>query len=242
MRYIDLTKAFLEEANLIDSPDMPITVEIEHWLNEGVNKFVKTRYVGLNSKQQGFEQSQKRIDDLRTLISEDVANLDFNDYYNDVYPHFKVSLPTDYLIHISDTVSIIPNVNNPIPCWPKDDQGVDIPKYGNVIEGTHDTLGQQLGNSLSEHNMHHNSAKPIRIIKDTDVELYTDGTYDVTQYALRYLRRPATISLMTAPTDEYTDLPEHTHSEIVKIAVEMFLENKSNPRVQTYPQQVATME
>ena len=38
------------------------------YLNIGKDKFWKTRYSGLNIKREGFEQSQKRIDDLRTLI------------------------------------------------------------------------------------------------------------------------------------------------------------------------------
>lgn len=38
------------------------------FINEAIDKFYKTRYSGVNFKAQGFEQTQKRIDDLRTLI------------------------------------------------------------------------------------------------------------------------------------------------------------------------------
>jgi hypothetical protein len=38
------------------------------FINEAIDKYYKTRYSGINFKQQGFEQTQKRIDDLRTLI------------------------------------------------------------------------------------------------------------------------------------------------------------------------------
>ena len=44
--------------------------EREYWLNQGVNRFCKQRYSGVNPKLTGFEQTQKRIDDLRTLIRE----------------------------------------------------------------------------------------------------------------------------------------------------------------------------
>jgi hypothetical protein len=44
--------------------------EIDFWLNQAIRKFVKTRYSGFNVKHEGFEQSQKRIDDLRTLVRE----------------------------------------------------------------------------------------------------------------------------------------------------------------------------
>ena len=42
--------------------------EIDYWLTRAVNVFVKTRYSGVNPKGESFEQSQKRIDDLRTLV------------------------------------------------------------------------------------------------------------------------------------------------------------------------------
>ena len=38
------------------------------FINEAIDKFYKTRYSGINFKAQGFEQTEKRIDDLRTLI------------------------------------------------------------------------------------------------------------------------------------------------------------------------------
>ena len=41
---------------------------------------------------------------------------------------------------------------------------------------------------------------------------------------------------------EYTYLPEHTHDELVKLAVSMALENIADNRYQTYSNEVATME
>lgn len=41
---------------------------------------------------------------------------------------------------------------------------------------------------------------------------------------------------------EYTYLPEHTHDEVIKLAVQMALENISDQRYQTYSSEVATME
>jgi len=48
-----------------------VVEEIDDWLNQAIRKFVKTRYSGFNPKQEGFEQTQKRIDDLRTLVVEE---------------------------------------------------------------------------------------------------------------------------------------------------------------------------
>jgi hypothetical protein len=56
------------------------------------------------------------------------------------------------------------------------------------------------------------------------------------------LRRPEYIDIHSNPFDEYTDMPEHTHAEIVKIAAQMYLENQANPRIQTHDAEVSTME
>ena len=63
MRYIDLQEAFeLEIAQLDSNLTKPTTSDIEYWLTAGLIKFIKTRYSGINFKQTGFEQDQKRID------------------------------------------------------------------------------------------------------------------------------------------------------------------------------------
>ena len=72
--------------------------------------------------------------------------------------------------------------------------------------------------------------------------MYTDGNYNIRNYILTYLRTPKRISLTDAPFDEYTDMPAATHNEIVKLAVELYLENKANPRYQSYMNEVSTME
>ena len=45
--------------------------EIDHELNLAQRRFIKQRYSNLsNAKRQGFEQSQKRLDDLRNLLED----------------------------------------------------------------------------------------------------------------------------------------------------------------------------
>ena len=72
------------------------TLEIENKLNSdtifaclniGKDKFIKTRYSGYNSKAEGFEETQKRIDDLRTLVT-------IEQY--DTITDNSITLPEDY--------------------------------------------------------------------------------------------------------------------------------------------------
>ena len=61
MRYIDLQEAFeLEIAQLDSNLTKPTTSDIEYWLTAGLIKFIKTRYSGINFKQTGFEQEDRK--------------------------------------------------------------------------------------------------------------------------------------------------------------------------------------
>ncbi len=62
-------------------------------------------------------------------------------------------------------------------------------------------------------------------------ELISDGTYDILRYILRYIKRPEQINLAN---NNDCELADHTHSEIVTLAVGMALENTANPRFQTH--------
>jgi hypothetical protein len=48
------------------------------------------------------------------------------------------------------------------------------------------------------------------------------------------LRRPNKIDIHTNPFDEYTDMPEHTQLEIVKLAAQLYIENQADPRYNSY--------
>lgn len=73
-------------------------------MNEAKDKFYITRYTGINYKQKGFEQDQKRIDDLRTLVktkkySDGEITAEDNRY--------SVEFPEDYVILLGDTAGYL---------------------------------------------------------------------------------------------------------------------------------------
>jgi hypothetical protein len=80
--------------------------EIDHELNLAQLRFVKQRFNARSNRQgKGFEQSQKRIDDLKSLI---VEHQDNTQYYGEVYtskysPIYvdRYTLPLDYLFLVS---------------------------------------------------------------------------------------------------------------------------------------------
>ena len=206
--------------------------EIDFWLNSAIRKFVKTRYDGLNVKSTGFEQTQKRIDDLRALVV----------HYSDTNPSasttfvasggYSSDLPIegsglgseDYWFTLAEEVNIIVDA---------------VETRVGVVESTIDEYRSMLDNPFSEHILHYQTAKPIRIFSGNTVELISDSNYTIDDYHLTYLKSPDTVVYSTG-TD--CDLPEHTHDEVVKLAASMMLENIEQPRYQTHMNEVGTME
>lgn len=208
------------------------------FINEAIDKFYKTRYSGINFKAQGFEQTQKRIDDLRTLIknnkySQNAINKgDRNSY--------SVELPEDYVLLLGDTAGIQPSGLN--ECWETNERGEYIIKYTDTLESTIETLDRQLSNSLSEHKLKYCQARPLKLIQNNNVILYTDGNYKVSEYEIVYLSKPSKIDSSNITNVEYTDLPEHTHMEIVKMAIQIYLATKPMQHYNAYSNEIASME
>lgn len=207
------------------------------FVNEALDKFWKTRYSGINFKQRGFEQDQKRTDDLRTLVTKFTYKDDITKVNQETY---TVTLPDDYVILLGDTAGIAPADGVVNDCWEKDSEGNYKVKYSDTIEGTIDTVDRIKENSLSEYRLRYTKARPIRLISDNTITLCTDGQYKVAEYNIEYLKKPSKVSLSGALTEEYTDLPEHTHMEIVKIAVQLILATLPNYNI--YSNEVNTME
>ena len=231
----------LERRIILQNPERAVKNKLSSdilftFLNEALDKFVKTRYSGINYKREGFEQSQKRIDDLRTLV----INTDLS-CTNDAKATYRFTLPDDYMILLGDTAGIQPMNEN--ECWPYsfDEEGNKIynTHYSDTIEGTIETVDRIKENSLSEFHLRYNKAKPIRLISGNNVVLITDGKYKVSKYTIQYLKKP---SKLVVSTEEYTDLPEHTHIEIVKLALQLFLATTNQSAYETLNNEIPVME
>lgn len=207
------------------------------FINEAIDQFWKTRYQGLNVYRTGFEQSQKRIDDLRTLVVQKVYQTADITAEN---PSYTIQLPDDYAILLGDTVGIAPVGNN--DCWEKDSNGQYVVKNTDSLESTIETVDRQLSNSLSEHRLKYCMARPLKLVRDNTVEYITDGTYKVSRVLLNYLRKPSHITTNDNLTEEYTDLPDTTHMEIVKIAVRLYAATKPTQNYQLLAQETQVME
>jgi hypothetical protein len=283
MNIFEMHRAFKLELDKTSALELPSfePEEIDFWLNNGIHRFVKTRY-------SEFEQTTKRSEDLKTLVVEESITYTSGDLTSGEVK------PNSYLADITSLTNIK---------WFTLGEEVTIQyhdirtpsshstKRQGITQCTTDTYRSHIDDPYSEHRLHYEEAKPLRLNYQTSVELVTDGNYEVTSYHIRYLKKPVRVNILTtvyttstsniqsgltyivstdnivynnvtyhsATSDIFTgfdspttftgggtattqvancDLPEHTHEEIVKLAVSMALENIEQPRYQSYQNEV----
>lgn len=216
-------KLDLDKTSALDIPAFE-PEEIDFWLNRAIRDFIKTRATGTNAKGESFEQTQKRIDDLRTVV--DNAFVLLNAYGVSKNNGYRGAITgvTDYWFSVSEEADITVDSTTT--------------RVG-VTECTQDEYRQMIDDPFSEHILHYGSAKPLRLFYGDYVELVSDGNYTVDKFYLTYIKQPTEVSL-SGSVD--CDLPDHTHDEIVRIAVSMMLENVEQPRLRTQSAFVAGME
>ena len=89
--------------------DMLLSEEIDIELNKSMIRFINTKYGKNNKYREGFEQSQKRIDDLRSLVTEYEESVTFKEQYNDNIWIDQFRLPSDYMYLINQRSEVLHN-------------------------------------------------------------------------------------------------------------------------------------
>lgn len=221
-------KLGLDKSSALELPSFE-PEEIDYWLNNLILKFIETRISDSNIKKESFEETQKRIDDLRTLIKDATITTVTAGTASDKPNSYFYNLSTgasDYLHRIGEEVEI---------SFTDSVTATTVTKRQGVTECTNDMYNRFINNPFSEHRLYLNEAKPLRMFKTTYVELITDGNYTITKYFLRYIRQPATVAYTTlVATRVNCDLPSHTHQTIVDMTVATLLENIESNRYQSF--------
>jgi len=81
--------------------------EYDYWLNSAIREKVKRKFSGSGVKGEAFEQHQKRIDDLRTLVGTTSISVTRGTEDFDRPNVYKASLPSSYWFTISEEVQIV---------------------------------------------------------------------------------------------------------------------------------------
>lgn len=161
--------------------------EIDFWLNTAISRFVKTRFFG-SDKNLSFEEHLKRTEDLKTLVVED--DISTNAGVNKPNS-FSADLSsfTDKWFTISEEVSIVYTKLG--------DTSPSSPKRQGVTQCTADNYNSHIEDPYSEHRLHYEEAKPLRLVYQNTVELVTDGNYTIPLYIIRYLKKPKRVNILT---------------------------------------------
>jgi hypothetical protein len=229
----------LDKTNSLQYPSF-LPEERDFWLNQAIRKFVKTRYSGLNSKHEGFEQSQKRIDDLRTLVRElkiactSTGAIKPNGYVLASDFNSATFTTTPYWLSLGEEVDITFKPTTSA------DAATTTKRVG-VTNTTANDYRYKLDDPTAAYILHYDEARPLRLFYNNTIEFITDGNYTIPYAYLRFLKKPTTVDGVSVTTVD-CDLTEHTHDEIVTLTVQMTLENIEQPRLESYSQLVNTME
>lgn len=231
MRYIDILVGLEREINKFDNAvDKPSTDESLYWLNQAVGKFIKLRFNGDFIHETSYEETEKRRADLiklykSTTYSDGVIEVDDSE---PSYTSYTIKYPKDFLFALNEDVII------------SDLEG-GYKMNTCVFECTQDSFMYRVTNSLTDFHYRYHRARPLRVRLTNGCMLLTDKNYKINKYVLGYLRKPDEITLDN-PHDEYQDFEDIIMQEIIKMAAQMYIENKADKRYQTISNEVGTQE
>ena len=202
-----------------------LTDEIYSLLNIAMNKFISKRMYGNNPRRLGFEETQKRRDDLKELIrdyniapnvhiasSADGGDINKpNGVFVKLPSNYRHTIQEECTLHTGKRVSVTPT---------------SYDRYNKIINDPFNSPSKDVVYRLDFYSESTTAAGVTTITPR--IELIGENNTAVTHYYLRYIKNPEVIS-----ADQNCELAEHTHKEIVRMAVLEALENTENPRYQS---------
>lgn len=189
--------------------------EIDSMLNTATLMYVKQRYGGYtNYLTLGFEEIQKRTDDLKTLVlTAEVITQAVS--YEDDFVAIDLSNINNYLFYLRGRIQVKkPNCSarwSSIRLVQQDDlEAIKTDPFNNP------TFVHPVG-------YFENNSLLVSVGEDTSLTTVTSGK-------VTYLKYPDQLAF---DTNNSSDLPKHTHDEIVELAVKLALNSIESPREQT---------
>lgn len=220
MTAAEMVSNFKFRLDKIDSLNYPNfeNSEIDLLLNQATERIIKQRYGATNNKRTSFEETQKRTEDLKNIVT--TTSLVPFVTPDNINPYAVFcTLPADHYFIVFENCDIVyPDCDN-----------VNVTKTVPVIAIQHNDYNKSIDNPFAKPN----TEKVLRLMENGRVELIPDPSVGISSYRLRYIRKPATIDSVTIPNVD-SDLSEHLHDEIVDQAVLLALEDIEARRQQSY--------
>lgn len=219
-------KIGLDKVDSLSSPNFT-PEEIDILLNDAQDEFIAQRAFRNNFKREGLEETQKRLDDLKN-ITDNFSSTTFVNNSDNKPSGVFVDLPADYRHAIQEEATVTylncldSSTTNQAEIIP-----ISHDRYNRIIRDPFNVPNEEiiyrLGFGVNS------GVERFELISPTGVTVST--------YKLRYIRVPQTIrygtQYQTPTTDVDCELSEHTHREIIALAVKNALEEIESPRYQT---------
>ena len=185
--------------------------EIEILATIAQEALVLERYNPLNKSKEGFEETEKRVQDLGELVTLATLTPAINSSLN--FPNGQfVTLPNTQLTNPNDYsnvfwLPILEYVNTKSTDNCKNNKRVQIKDIKHV------ELEQLLQDPFNRPSIEWVFRVRISGLKH---ELITDGTFSVKNYIVRYIKKPTPINLTTSLTSQVSQLSDHVHQELLE--------------------------
>lgn len=227
----------VDKLSTTSNPELTLQ-QRERLLDAAVERFIKQRYSGTNPKRTGFEETQKRSDDLATLVKPAILNVySVGDYKTSTVSTAQYKLPDDYWFAVLERIFIQP-------------MGCKYEKNVKVVARRHNEVNMLLEDPFQVPK----DADVFRIEKGKVLEVFYDRTAKLGTYQLAYLAQfeklqvNVNYQIEDPSKEDYWKVKEYwlnsqTHREIVNIAIGIYLETVTDPRAaSTFPGVIGTME
>jgi hypothetical protein len=220
----------------LDSVNYPnfLTEEIDLLLNQAQERFVKQRYGVTNMKHTSFEETQKRTEDLKELIRDITITPIAFSVSNISSKALFYNLPADHWFTIQERIIQTCDKCNDFTMYeevPQGDGSVELVlrnvKYAEVRPIQHLEFDKIINDAFKAPDYD----KVIRLMYENKSEIITATYCRSLFYKMRYIKKPVTIDFTTS-TD--CELSEHTHQEIVDMAIQIALEGIEAKRNGTF--------
>lgn len=203
--------------------------QVDYILNEAIVRYTKTLYTGNNPLQVGFEQIQKRTDDLKTLVFTEFPQITtvtteentFKADLNTLFVNEALSTPSTkvYWFYVRGRARVVKT-----GC---------TSTYVGIKIYQHDDLNDVLDDPFKKPYLQ----EVIGYFENGSLNVITDGSFTIDRVKLSYIKKPNEVrygAIYPTPVSNIDcDLPEHTHKEIIQTAVTIMLENLESQRLQT---------
>lgn len=216
-------KMAMDRIDSLATPDFNI-LEIDWLLNEAQLLLIKTKFNGNNARNRGFENTQKRVDDLASLVIKYPLQPAITPTLisTGVYEVPLSALTYKYLHFVAAKVDAVAN---------------DCTYTVNLRFSQHDDYLDALQDPFNKPSLDSLLYNFGRSSSGSGQSMYIySGTYSVPKVYIEYIKYPQQVSygnytyidgIVYPPTD--FELPEQTHQEIIDLACQIAALNIENP-------------